>query len=323
MGNLIGSKLPGFDEDHEPTDAELRQNLIDTKEWLGLLYAETIDTIETDMTFGEADVVVVTDDNSIVLDFKLVRWSVDDQPVFADDDPEDFNDYVRQIIDWTRTVPGMRRWTVFHIHPEGMSQPSGADEKKVSLFNALDLVKTGHIGGPRCFSGFVVTQRSSIVALNTDQINGITPQIDALTARVFANSYDRVLGVSHPLSEAMNAIATATEEFAAKDAERSGDDGGNPITRLLEMMEFVMGTLGKLNAELAEARQNLDLSSEEFKERAKADYEAWVAEGKGTVDRPAPAAAPVEQLGTGELPELPAGILADLAGFNFDSLDAQ
>ena len=84
-----------------------------------------------------------------------------------------------------------------------------------------------------------------------------------------------------------------------------------------------MGTLGKLNADLAEARENLALSPEEFKARCQADYEAWVAEGKGTVDRPAPAAAPVEQLDTGELPELPAGILADLAGFNFDSLDAQ
>lgn len=319
MGNLIGAKVHTFEEGDEPTIDEMKRAMVLQREFNTLLYEVSIDKIEdrAQADWAEADVVVAISGDDIVLDFRVVRISVDNEPVVwfgtqidRDDDSSDgYFGWVREIATWVHSVEGMEHWVWFHIHPEGMSQLSLADEKKVTLLNAADLLTVGHLGGPRTFGSFVVVQRNGIVAAVSDDVNGIGPKEDALTSRLYAESYARVLGVDSPMYLAMDAVASAIENFA-----ESWD--GNP----LKMMMFGIGELIPLQTKLDEARRSLDLSHDEFGRRLREDYAV-----NGPIDtnvaRPArPTLGQIETV-TGNLPELPPGILADLADFNFDALN--
>lgn len=313
MGELIGAKLHAAPEDREPTPEEIKDLITHQRAFNGLLYEVSIDKLTPEQAeWAEADVVVAIDENDIVLGYEVVRVSVDNNLLVkygsADDEEVDFFDWIREVAAWAHAVPRMKRWVWFHIHPEGMATPSSNDEQKVTLINAADLLAVGHLGGPRCFQSFIVVQRNGIIALQSDDVNGIGPKEDALTSRIYADSYARVLGVSHPLTVAMEDISAAIEGFAERWT-------GNPI----EMLMFGMSDLMPLQAALHEARKSVD--GPEMQRLLREDYEA-----NGPLDPSAPRAER-PNLGfrpptpTGDLPELGAGILADLASFNFDTLD--
>jgi hypothetical protein len=117
----------------------------------------------------------------------------------------------------------------------------------------------------------------------------------------------------------MDNLATALEEFVA------GGNSDDPF----EMLMFGMQKLMPLQMALDVAKQE---APSNFMEQLQADYAANGPVTIGSVQAHRPAVKPkalgfqppVADTTTADttLPELSAGILADLADFNFDGLDA-
>lgn len=329
MGNLIGVSLPIPPEDaneHTDNDEDVLAQLKRQREFNKLLYADVVDPLipeGSEEYDGEVDVVFVTGKDPVVIDYKVVRASrladgseAPNHGQLFGSHPDEYDEWIAEIWEWAASVEGGTNWYWVHVHPEGMALPSDADEAKTVVMSAQDLINMGHPGGSRRFQGMIVNQRSGIVALQAPSPVGAGPISDAKIARIFANSYARILPFDDSLVITSDEVASALEEFVQRTGGKLEDMGP---AEGMELLMWGMTTLLPLQEKLNAAKD--EHSDDEMRQALKDDYLLFV-KGEGGVELPRLGfGTPVETTDE-EQTALPSAILDSLAGFNFDSLDA-